>query len=230
MSTPSGSWPGGSSSDDEGHPTGSSAAGSGGQADGPGGTGGPQHGAGGWEQQPGWDQPYGSGQQPGGQPQGGGQQYGGAQPYGSSQQGGGAAGPAPQPYGQYPQQYYNAPTAYGAGQPPQQQRSNGFGVTALVLGIVSILAAFVFGVPGIVLGIAAIVFAVLNFRRVKAGRADNRGMSVAGLVTGIIGILLGIVMLFVYIAVFSTVGNCVTQYQDSGDRAQYNQCVENGFS
>ena len=211
VSTPSGSWPGGSSSG-EGRPSDPS-SGSGDQAG-----------------------SYGSGDQPG--------SYGGG-PSGPGQQGGqqgwqqpawGQSGPAQQsapgqqPYSQYPQQYYNAPSSFGAGQQPQQPKSNGFGITALILGIVSIPAAFVFGVPGIVLGIAAIVFAVLNNRRVKAGRADNRGVGIAGLVTGIVGLLLGIVMLIFYVFVFNTVGDCLDQYNDSGDQAQYEQCVQDQFN
>jgi len=99
-----------------------------------------------------------------------------------------------------------------------------------VLGILSLPAAFAFGVPGIVLAVLALVFAVLGLRRVRAGRADNRGMAIAGLVTGILGLLLSIVMLIAFIFVFRTAGDCIEQYRSDNDFQQYQDCLDNSIN
>lgn len=84
--------------------------------------------------------------------------------------------------------------------PPSGNRGNrpihnGFGVAALVLGIVSIPAGGI--VFGIVFGILAVVLGVLGQGRVKRGEANNGGLALAGIVTGSLGILisLGILVL-----------------------------------
>ena len=182
-----------------------------------------------------WDQPQG--QQSAYQP---GQQYPGAQYPGQPGAGQHAGGQYPSqqyPGQQYPAQQY----AGGPGQPapwgqpqgyPQQgqydqpRKSNGLGIAALVLGILSLLGAFFAGVPGIVLGLIAIVLGVLGLRRVKAGRADNRGIAIAGLVTGILGLLLGILVLVFTVFLVRTTGDCIAELQQTGDQAAYQQCVE----
>ena len=112
---------------------------------------------------------------------------------------------------------------YGQDQPT---RSNGLGIAALVLGILSLPAAFFAGVPGIVLGLIAIVLGIVALRRVKAGRADNRGMPIAGIVTGAIGLVLGIVVLAATVFFVRTAGDCLNDLNETGDQAAYEQCVQ----
>lgn len=121
----------------------------------------------------------------------------------------------PGPYGQ--------PGQYGQDQPT---RSNGLGIAALVLGILSLPAAFFAGVPGIVLGLIAIVLGIVALRRVKAGRADNRGMPIAGIVTGAIGLVLGVVVLAATVFFVRTAGDCLNDLNETGDQAAYEQCVQ----
>jgi hypothetical protein len=131
-----------------------------------------------------------------------------------------------QPQG-YPQQgYQNAPAGYDQAAPA---KSNGFGITALVLGILSIPAGFL-SWPGILLGIVAIVFAVLGLRRVKARRADNKGMAIAGLITGIIGLIIGAIVLAALIFVTKTTADCTTDFNSNGDQAQYQQCIQDSLT
>ncbi|WNV75347.1 DUF4190 domain-containing protein [Geodermatophilus sp. DSM 44513] len=157
-------------------------------------------------------QPYTGQQPPGGQYP--------AQPYPAQQYPGGQ--------GQYPQaggpQGYPQQDPYG--QYGQPQKSNGLGIAALVLGILSLPAAFFAGVPGIVLGLLAIVLGVLGLRRVRARRADNRGVAISGLVTGILGLLLGIVVLVATVFLVQTTGDCLQELQQTGDQAAYEQCVQ----
>ena len=74
--------------------------------------------------------------------------------------------------------YPTAPQAPYIGQeaPP---RSQGLSVASMVLGIVSLIVPFV----GLATGPLAVIFAGVQLRR----HAPGRGMSIAGLVTGIIG-------------------------------------------
>ncbi|MET9601199.1 DUF4190 domain-containing protein [Streptomyces sp. NPDC006459] len=89
---------------------------------------------------------------------------------------------------------------YGAG------RSNGFGITGLVLGILSVVGCFT-SFFAIALGIAAIVFATLGRGKVSRGEADNGGMALAGIILGAIGIVLGALMIAVIFAGFMDEGS-----------------------
>ena len=91
-------------------------------------------------------------------------------------------------YGQpgYGQPGYGQPGG-GYGSPPAQKR-NGFGVAALVLGVLALLLCWTV-LGGIALGIAAIVFGVLGRGRAKRGEADNGGLAITGAVLGLLGLL-----------------------------------------
>ncbi|MFF4323057.1 DUF4190 domain-containing protein [Streptomyces sp. NPDC001568] len=107
--------------------------------------------------------------------------------------------PAAPGYG-YPE--YPAPAAGGyaySGQPayaypPQAPpASSGMAVTALVLGILSVVACVTM-VGSIALGIAAVVFGALGWGRASRGQAGGGGMAMAGVILGSVGIVLGLVM------------------------------------
>ncbi|MBT2446949.1 DUF4190 domain-containing protein [Streptomyces sp. ISL-43] len=113
---------------------------------------------------------------------------------------------APQaPYGGYPAQ----PAPYGgypgypgyqghAGYPPYRPMSNGFGVTALVLGIIAVVSCYL----GLLFGIPAVIFGVLGRGKAKRGEADNGGMALAGIITGSVGIVISCVFIaFVVVGV-----------------------------
>lgn len=158
-----------------------------------------------------WDQPQG--QQPTYQP---GHQYP-AQQYPAQQYPGGQ-GQHPawgQPQG-YPQQ----------GGYEQPRMSNGLGIAALVLGLLSIPGAFFGGIPGILLGLLAIVLGIVALRRVKARRADNKGMAITGLVTGIIGLLIGLAVLAFAAFLLDTTAECQAEFERTGDQAAFEQCVQ----
>ncbi|WP_166503601.1 DUF4190 domain-containing protein [Modestobacter italicus] len=155
-------------------------------------------------------------------------------PYPDPPQGSTAGGQYGQPgqWGQPGQQpgQYGQPAPYGQpgqyDQYDQPKRSNGLGIAALVLGILSLPAAFFAGVPGIVLGLIAIILGIVALRRVKAGRADSRGMPIAGIVTGVIGLVLGIIVLAATVFFVRTAGDCLNDLNETGDQAAYEQCVQ----
>ncbi|EES71639.1 hypothetical protein POTG_03748 [Paenibacillus sp. oral taxon 786 str. D14] len=82
--------------------------------------------------------------------------------------------------------------------PPTPPKTNGKSIASLVLGILSIVIPYV----GFILGIVAIVFASLSFKEIKRKGEQGKGLSIAGLVCGIIGTALyGIIIVIAIIAV-----------------------------
>ncbi|CAN5399356.1 hypothetical protein BH10PAT4_BH10PAT4_4810 [soil metagenome] len=70
----------------------------------------------------------------------------------------------------------------------QQSNANGvaFGITSLTTGIVAFLSGWIFFLS-IPIGIVAIVFGALGIKK-----PASRGMAIAGMVTGIVGVAFGI--------------------------------------
>jgi hypothetical protein len=75
-----------------------------------------------------------------------------------------------------------------------QAPQNGYGVAAMVLGIVSVCLFCLYGF-GALLGILAIVFGVLGRKRVQRGEATNAGQALAGIVLGIASIVITAVVI-----------------------------------
>ncbi|MEE1793826.1 DUF4190 domain-containing protein [Streptomyces sp. BE308] len=103
--------------------------------------------------------------------------------------------PAPpaQPYGGYPG--YNSFSGPAAWAPAP---SNGLGTAAMVLGIISVVGFCLYGV-NIVLGILALTFGIIGLGRAKRGEATNRGMAIAGVILGSVGMVIGAAFLGVII-------------------------------
>ncbi|MBA2472806.1 MAG: DUF4190 domain-containing protein [Pseudonocardiales bacterium] len=125
-------------------------------------------------------------------------------------------------YGQNPPGFGQG-SGYGApGAPPR----NGFGIAALVLGLLALVLCWTI-VGGIVFGILALIFGLLGRARAKRGQATNGGLSVAGIVLGVIGLLLtiGLVALFASL-MNSPAGQSYQQcvQQSGGDPAKLQQC------
>lgn len=150
------------------------------------------------------DTPAGGYGAPAGQPAGYGAPSGppaasGAPAYGSPTYG------APS-YGQQPGAF-GVPA--GSGNP-----KNGFGIAALVLGILSLVTSFSV-VGGILLGLAAIVFGALGRGRANKGLANNGGMALTGLILGAVGLLVSIVFAVL-------VGSLLSR----GDFGSLTECLE----
>ncbi|MEW1599758.1 DUF4190 domain-containing protein [Streptomyces sp. NPDC093808] len=108
---------------------------------------------------------------------------------------------------------------HGPGYPQQAgtgERRNGFGITALVLGIVGALL-FWTAIGGIVLGLLAVVFGVLGFRRGRRGVATNGTMAVIGAVLGALALVVSSVLLALGVAVINS--DEFKDYQDCIDHA-----------
>ena len=89
-------------------------------------------------------------------------------------------------YGPYPP--YGQAVYWGVSYDPRRYEANALGGWALGLGIASIVANCLSF--GLILGISAIVVGVLGMRAANEGRASNKGLSIAGVVTGTIGTII----------------------------------------
>ncbi|MEU9181004.1 DUF4190 domain-containing protein [Streptomyces sp. NPDC048550] len=106
---------------------------------------------------------------------------------------GGYAYPGPPPA----QPAYGYPGYQGyPGYPGYPQKSNGFGVTALVLGIVGVVTCYL----GVLFGVPAVIFGALGRGKARRGEADNGSMALAGIILGSVSILISILMIALVIA------------------------------
>lgn len=109
----------------------------------------------------------------------------------------------------------------------QTHSRNGLGIAALVLGLLAVVLSWTI-LGALVLGVLALIFGFLGRARVKRGEATNGGMSVAGIVLGIIGLLLAIGLLVFGNAVLNSPAGqnfqeCMERAGDDPERAQ--QCA-----
>jgi hypothetical protein len=93
----------------------------------------------------------------------------------------------------YPGQYQGAPGPIG---PP---RRNGLAIAALCCGIGQILIGILAGIPALILGIIAL-------NQIKTRGESGRGMAIAGIVLGAIGILGFIIIIIAVVATRSSSG------------------------
>ncbi|MFF8846967.1 DUF4190 domain-containing protein [Streptomyces sp. NPDC015127] len=76
-----------------------------------------------------------------------------------------------------------------------QTPANGMGITAMVLGILSVCLFCLYGIVGIILGVLALIFGILGRKRAQRGEATNGGMALSGIILGSIGIALGLIFI-----------------------------------
>jgi hypothetical protein len=157
------------------------------------------------QQQP-YQDPYSQpqyGQQPQQPPQYGQPQYGDPNAQPPAYQDPYAAPGAPtsgSPYPTSPAAYPSSPAGYpaqpaystpGYGAPVAQ--NNTLGLVGMILGILSIPFALCCPLLGIPLGIGGAVTGGLGVKKANEGQASNRGMALAGLICGGVGIVIGII-------------------------------------
>lgn len=101
---------------------------------------------------------------------------------------------------------------------------NGMGTAALVLGIIGFLLAIV--VVGGLLGIVAVVLGVVALGRVRRGEATNRGVAVAGIVTGALAIVVAALIVVVGAAFWSENEDEIDDFRDCLEAAETDQARE----
>jgi len=110
-----------------------------------------------------------------------------------------SGGPTPPPYGgqpgwNAPPQGYGAPPSYATASGMQ----NGMGIAALVIGLLSIPLGLV--IVGGVFGALAVGLGIAGRSRVKKGLADNGGVALAGILTGVLGMLIALAIVGIIVA------------------------------
>lgn len=171
-------------------------------------------------------QPPQGGQPPyGGQPPQGEQPpYGGQPPqYGAPQQSAGqpAYGGQPPQYGQQP---YPQSPSYGVspgGPAAGSGQRNGLGIAALVLGILGLVTSWL--VIGALFGLLAIIFGFVGLGRVRRREANNRGMSITGIVLGVLSVVFAVLIVFLIGAVWDRTKDCFDPDLTDQERAE---CVD----
>lgn len=111
--------------------------------------------------------------------------------------------------------------AYPQASPVAPAPSNGFGITALCLGIVSLVFMLVplTGFIAVILGGLAVIFGLLGWGRVRRGAATNKGVTISGTACGALGLvvgIIGIVIVFQATAQFSEDMDRLTGTSSSG--------------
>jgi hypothetical protein len=110
---------------------------------------------------------------------------------------------------------------------PLAQPRNGFGVAAFALGLLALLLSWT-AIGGIVLGIPAVIFGVLGRGRARRGEATNGGLSMAGIVLGVVGVLIAILIIAFWASVLNTPAgqtyfHCIQQ--NAGNPSRMQECA-----
>ncbi len=106
--------------------------------------------------------------------------------------------------------------------PTVTQPSNGLGTAGFVLGLVGLIFSPIplIGVIAWPLVILGIIFSAIGISKVRAGRATNNGLSIAGLVVSVIGLVICIIWVVAFNeAVEDATGESTITYEVSGDVA-----------
>ncbi len=107
--------------------------------------------------------------------------------------------------------------------PPGAQRTSGYAVASLVLGIVAIPGCLCYGLPAIICGILAIVFFKHAARAVAAGEAgpSSLGIAKAGKICGTVGVVLGVLGILFMIGYFIFVFYFMSRFQPASTPAMF---------
>lgn len=100
-------------------------------------------------------------------------------------------------------------------------------VLALVIGIISFVCVWGIG------GVLAIVFGILGLNRSKAMDGEGRGMSIAGIVLGIVNIIGTIAMVILFTVVLNEAAKSVDEWGGKADSSKYTlsvaECTTDSF-
>ncbi|HEV8088941.1 MAG TPA: DUF4190 domain-containing protein [Actinomycetota bacterium] len=107
--------------------------------------------------------------------------------------------------------------------PPRPASAGGPAIAALVLGIVAVLLSFTV-VFGFLLGALAIIFGGIALSRARTPRGGSKGMGIAGLVLGIVGIAFAVLMIVFLVSLGGLVNDSSTNVRYCIDHPHAPSC------
>ena len=74
-------------------------------------------------------------------------------------------------------------------------KTNTMAITALICGVVQFFLWFLFLVPGFIAAALALVFGFVSMKQMTSRAEGGRGMAIAGIILGALGVLGGIILI-----------------------------------
>ncbi len=74
-------------------------------------------------------------------------------------------------------------------------RNNNLAIAALVCGLAQFLLWFVVLIPGFIAAVLAFIFGLVSMKQIRIRGEGGRGMAIAGVILGALGILGGIILI-----------------------------------
>ena len=124
-------------------------------------------------------------------------------------------------YGYPPQHFPGQHPGYGDPHGRRPAR-NGLAITSLVLGILALATCWL-ALPGIILGILAVIFGGIGLARARTDRVSNKGMAIAGMITGVLAAVVGTVLVIVAVRIAS---DCQEQFGAVITEEQLQSCIQ----
>lgn len=109
--------------------------------------------------------------------------------------------------------------------PAANPEKNGFGIAALITGIIGILFCImpITGFIGFALGVIAFIFGLAGWGRVRKNKATNKKTAIAGVATGLLAIIFGIIGIVIFFSALNELGD---DLDDIGNDDCYNSSYE----
>ncbi len=122
----------------------------------------------------------------------------------------------------------NSQSPYAVNQSASVGPTNTMALVSMIAGIVSVVFIFlsgsiVLGILGILSGIAAIITGTMALKQIKAGSfsSGSKGMAMAGIICGAIGLVLSLIITIACAACYASVGNLTKNAFDNLDKFSY---------
>lgn len=91
------------------------------------------------------------------------------------------------------------------------EKNSGMAIASLVLGICSVILFWV-PVLDIILSVLAVVLGFVSLNEIKKKKLEGRGMAIAGIITGFVGMFLFIVFVILWAVIVSMMHTSITNF------------------
>jgi len=105
--------------------------------------------------------------------------------------------------------------------------NNTFAVTAMILGLVSIVGVYLLGILDVAIVVLAIVFGILAILKVRRGQSNRMGYAITGLATGVLG---AVIIVIAIIVSRHIIQDCQKKIGHKPSSAELKQCQKDTSS